>query len=1116
MDTYALLLKKLDAFIRKYYHNLLLKGAIYSGALITSAFIAVSVLAYFGQLNTGTRAILFWLFVGLAALVLGRFIIYPLLQLFKIGDRIDHDRAAKIIGKYFPEVDDRLLNVLQLHRAASGGSDLILASIDQKSKTLQPIQFTKAVDFRQNKKYLRYLMAPAVIILVLLLSGNRKVLTQGTQQVINYNREFVPEMPFQIFIENGELEVVKNRDFELEVRIAGEELPDKVYLELNGNRFRLPTVGRNAYRYTFKNVQADTEFNLAAAGFSSGPYTLKALPDPALLGFEVSLIYPAYTGRKPETLKNSGDLVVPAGTQAKWDFSTRNTNAITLLFSDTLFNVERLAENRYAYEASIRQDLRYGIATENEFVKGGDTAEYFIRVIQDAYPVLNLEEQADSANDRLLYVRGSGKDDYGFSRLTFQYRVIKEEGPSPMEVEILPVPRGVTAHTFFHSFDISTLGLTAGDQVEYYFELSDNDGVNGPKSVRSQTQMYQAPTIEELQAQNAKSKEDVKDKLEESIDLAKDIQDDLDELQKRMLDKKKLDFSDKQRLSDLLDKQKKLEQNMEEMNRENKKNNKNQKEYTQQEERIQQKQEQLEKMFNELMSEEMKQLMEDIQKLMEELNKDEMQKQIDELRLNNEELEKELDRNLELFKQLEFEEKLQESMDKLDALKEKQDDLQKETENGEKSDEELKQEQEKLNEEFEELQKDLEDLEEKNDELEFKNDMPDTDELEKEIEKEMNSASEKLEQKDKKDASEKQKKAKEKMDELSDSLESLEQSMGKQQQQEDMEALRQLLDNLVRLSFEQEQLINETSGLNRNDPKFVDIIRRQNELKEDSKLIEDSLFALSKRVIQIESVINKEMAEINRNMDMALSELAERRTNEATMRQQYVMTSTNNLALLLSEVLNQMQNSMASMMKGSQSCENPNNGAPSMSEMMKQQQKLAEEMKKMKGQMENGQKPGEQKGEGQGQGGQGQKMSQGLAKMAAQQEALRQQLREMADQMGEDGENGSGPGGLQDAMKKMEETERDLVNRQITQETLQRQEEILTKLLEAENAEREREYDNKRESKEAVGTIDRKPNAFIEYQKLKSQQAEMLRTVPPQLAPFYKNLVNEYFNGISN
>lgn len=1111
MDTYDLLIKKLDAFIRKYYHNLLVRGAIYSGALIGSTFLAVALLAYFGKWDTATRAVLFWFFVVSAAVILGRFIVYPLLQLFSIGERISHDRAARIIGKHFPEVDDKLINVLQLHRESGGGSALILASIAQKSAQLEPVPFTKAIDLRKNRKYLRYLIAPAAVVAVLWISGQSKVLTQGSQQVINYNVDFVPEAPFQFQVNTEDLSVLRNRDYDLEVVIVGAELPEKVYLERNGNRFRLAEVGPNTYRYTFQNVQKDVDFSLEAAGFASGSYTLKALPDPALLGFEVSLVYPAYTGRSAETLKNSGDLVVPAGTEARWNFTTRNTEDIRLFFADTSLSAERLAENKYSYERRLLQDLRYGLTTANEFVEGADTVSYYIKVTPDAYPVLNVEEQADSANDRLLYFRGLGKDDYGFSRLTFQYRVLKEEGPLPVQVEALEVPRSSTVHSFFHSFDIGPLGLEPGDQVEYFFQLSDNDGVSGPKSVRSQTQMYQAPTLEELKAQDEATKEEVKDKLEESIDLAKDIQKDLDELQERMLDKKKLDFSDKQRLQNLLDKQKKLEQNMEEMNKENERNNREQKEYREQEERIRQKQEQLDKMFNEIMSDEMKELMEEIEKLMEELDKDELQKQIEELKLSNEDLEKELDRNLELFKQLEFEQQLQDNIDKLDELKQKQEELQEKTEDGSLSDEELKEEQEKLKEEFEEFQKDMDELEKKNEELEFKNEMPDTEDLEEEIEQEMQQSAEKLEQGEKKESSKKQKKAQEKMDEMSDSLNNMMQSMGQEQQMEDMEALRQLLDNLVRLSFEQEDLLETTVELNRNDPKFVDVLREQNRLKEDSKMIEDSLFALSKRVIQIESAINKGMGEVNRNMDLALADLAERRTQQASSSQQFVMTATNDLALLLSEVLNQMQNSMASMMKGSQSCEKPNNGSPSMSEMMKQQQKLAEQMKQMKGQMEQGQKPGDKKGQGQGQ-----KMSKGLAQMAAQQEALRQQLRKLSDEMGEDGENGQGPGGLQDAMEKMEETERDLVNRQITEETIRRQEEILTRLLEAEKAEREREYDNKRESKEALQTPERNPNAFLEYQKLKKEQAEMLKTVPPQLAPFYRNLVNEYFNGIEN
>ncbi len=1110
MDTYDLIIRNLDAFIRRYYHNLLLKGAIYSGALIGSAFLAVVLLAYFGQWDTAIRAVLFWAFVGACTLILGRFIIYPLLQLFRIGNRIDHDQAARIVGRHFPEVDDKLLNVLQLHREANRGSELILASIAQKSAQLEPIPFPKAVDLRQNRKYLRYLIAPAAVILVLLLTGQSEVLTRGSQQVINYNREFIPEAPFRIHIANDDLSVLRNRDFVLEVRVTGEELPEKVYLERDGSRFRLQAAGRNAYRYTFRNVQKHIGFRLEAAGFATRSYTLKALPDPTLLGFEVSLAYPSYTGRKPETLQNSGDLVVPAGTEARWNFTTRNTEAIHLFFSDTALAADRLAKDRYSYRRHLLQDLRYGLTTANEFVEGADTVSYFIKVTPDAYPTLNVEEQADSTDNRLLYFRGVGKDDYGFTRLTFQYQVIRESGATPARIEMLPVPGSAHVHTFFHSFDIGPLGLDPGDQVEYFFQLTDNDAVNGPKSVRSQAQRYQAPTPEELRAQDEQSKRKVKSRLEESIDLARDIQKDLNELQERMLEKKKLDFSDRQRLQILLDKQKQLEQNMEEVDRENERNNREQMNYREQKERIQQKREQLDRMFNEIMSDEMKKLMEDIEKLMEELNRDDLQKQIGELRLSNEELEKELDRNLELFRQLEFEQKLQESIDKLEELKSGQEELREKTENSETTDEQLKKGQEKLNGEFEQLREDLDDLEELNDKLEFGNNMPDTEELEEDIEEQMEQSARELDKGKRENASERQKKSQEKMDELNDSLNGLQQSMGQQQQMEDMEALRQLLDNLIRLSFEQEDLLKQTAGLNRNDPKFVKVLREQNRLRDDLNMIGDSLFALSKRVIQIESTINREMAGVNRNMNLALGDLAERKTKEASSRQQFVMTATNNLALLLSEVLDQMQRSMALMMKGSQSCERPNSGSPDMSEMMKQQQQLAEQMRQMKGQMEKGQMPDGQKGRGQGK-----KMSRELARMAAQQEALRQQLREMADQMSDEGKNGGSPGGLQDAMRKMEETERDLLNRKITEETIRRQEEILTRLLEAEKAEREREYDDERESKEAIQPPERNPNAFLEYQKLKKEQAEMLKTVPPQLAPFYRNLVNEYFNGIN-
>ena len=95
---------------------------------------------------------------------------------------------------------------------------------------------------------------------------------------------------------------------------------------------------------------------------------------------------------------------------------------------------------------------------------------------------------------------------------------------------------------------------------------------------------------------------------------------------------------------------------------------------------------------------------------------------------------------------------------------------------------------------------------------------------------------------------------------------------------------------------------------------------------------------------------------------------------------------------------------------------------------------------------------------------------------------------------------------------KMEETETDIINRNISQQTLKRQEEILDKLLDAEKASREREKEERRESNEWLENLSNKLLDPLEkYQRDKKRQEELLRTIPPSLNPFYKNKVNEFF-----
>ena len=134
------IIDKLDAFIRKYYKNKLLKGLLLAAAILLAVYIVIVVLEHFGWFGTGVRTALFWMFIASMAAVVAFYVVSPLLKMWRLGRRISYGEAASIIGNHFPEVSDKLLNLLQLQQMGeSTGSDLLSASIEQKTAQLSPV-----------------------------------------------------------------------------------------------------------------------------------------------------------------------------------------------------------------------------------------------------------------------------------------------------------------------------------------------------------------------------------------------------------------------------------------------------------------------------------------------------------------------------------------------------------------------------------------------------------------------------------------------------------------------------------------------------------------------------------------------------------------------------------------------------------------------------------------------------------------------------------------------------------------------------------------------------------------------------------------------------------------
>ena len=98
----------------------------------------------------------------------------------------------------------------------------------------------------------------------------------------------------------------------------------------------------------------------------------------------------------------------------------------------------------------------------------------------------------------------------------------------------------------------------------------------------------------------------------------------------------------------------------------------------------------------------------------------------------------------------------------------------------------------------------------------------------------------------------------------------------------------------------------------------------------------------------------------------------------------------------------------------------------------------------------------------------------------------------------------------------MNKTEKDLVNKKLTNETLKRQKEIETKLLESERAEREREFDNKRKAEQANQIENKMPPALQKKKKKRQSEVELYKNVNPALKIYYKNLVEEYFKTLKS
>ena len=1107
-NNYNLLLDKLDQFIRKYYINKLIKGFLYTTGIIVLAYTAFVLLESYMYFSTSVRKAILASFSIISAGSLIYWVGSPILSYFKLGNQISAKQAATIIGDHFADVKDKLLNVLQLQDQAGQNvqqAELINASIEQKSRELSPIQFQNAIDYNSNRKYLKYALPPVLLLLTLLVAAPT-LISDGTKRLINANEQYEREAPFKFMLINDKLETPQFEDFTLQMSVEGDVLPTEVYIDVNGFRYLLSQNREGNYSYTFKNVKESVDFKFTASGFDSRLYSLNIKERALLNDFQVNIKYPAYTGIKSETLNNVGDLIVPKGTTIEWMMNTINTDFISLGFADETLEAERKGKGYFTVSKRALATTPYQIYIGNKLLSTPDTTSYDIQVVEDRHPSIEVKDFPDSTDQFQKYFAGEVADDYGLNALLFKYAIKDEKGGIRKEDKITVFINKGRSSDFTYQIDLRTLDILPGENVEYYFEVFDNDGINGSKSTRSALMNTKKESVKELKDQRKENKEEIENKLSQSSKESKDIQQKIQDLKESLLQKKEIDWQSRKELENLMKMQEELLEKMKETKDKFKENQENRKETEDENESMKEKEEKLEELFNEIEDNKANELMEKIQEMMQKLDREQTISTLDEMKKNNEIMQKNMERLEELYKNLEVEYEMQEMSKDLEELAEKQEALAEETEKGEKSSEELAKDQEELNKEMEDLQKKMDEINKKNEELQRPKDTEGGEDSMDDAKDEMDKAEEDLKKDDKKGAQKKQKKAAEKMKDGAKKMKEGMQDSNMEAMQEDLESLRQLLENLLNVSFSQEELIRNFASTAINTPKYVSLVQEQFRIKDNFRLVEDSLFALSKRVVQLEAVVLEKSAEIKYNLEKSVHHLEERQVSSANNTQQRTMTYANDLALLFNEAMENLQQDMSNSMPGTQMCNKPKpgqgeGGKMPLDKISEGQGKLTEEMKKMSEKMKE---QGKEGGEG--------ISAQEMAEMMQRQAQLRQALEKLSQ---EQRSKGQGSKLLQEIIDNMDKTEYELANKRLTNETLKRQEDIKIKLLEADRAEREQEFEEKRRAEVAKQqTPPKMPKELEEYLKQKSNSINEYRTVSPELNSYYRNLVENYMNSL--
>ncbi|MCF6268744.1 MAG: hypothetical protein L3J41_03445 [Melioribacteraceae bacterium] len=1086
----------------------LLKGLSLFVVLVLLINLIISLTEYFGFNSVEERTILF--FAGIVStILLGLyFLLLPIIKLIKPFTSKEIFELAKLVGNRFPDIKDKLLNVIQLYESESDKINSNLAD----AAILSEIEKTKSVDFNLTASFDRLkthmLALAAAILFSTALFAAFAGLRVSAHRILNYDIEFKIPAKIQFYIEPQNITVTKGENVKIKIVTIGEK-PNEVTLLIKDRENQVFT-GRtlypdtnNVFNYQINSIKTSTIFYATANGIDSEQFEIRVINRPIISQLQLKIIPPKYSGLETTIQKENGNITALLGSKVELNISSNKyLEKGVVVFNNSTLNRLQINGKKGVTNFTITKNDKYRISiVDTNKNKNAYPIEYRIKTIVDNYPTIEIEKPEGDVTltkSELINTQIKIGDDFGFSKLLLKHRLSFTSFGIPAEEyssESISIDNNNVNQELFFIWETSKLMLAAGDIVTFYFEVFDNDYVSGPKSAKSKTFQLRVPTMEELFKSADIAQDQVELDLEETLKEAEKLKEDMKNLSNELKkDDKEITWDEKKKIEETAERFEKLQNKIKETQKKLNDAKKNLDDNNLLSKETLQKYNELQKLMDEMNSEDMKRALEKLQQEMQSMNRDKAQQSLDDMKFNEEMFKKSIERTLNLLKRIQVEQKMDEVIKRTEELQEKIDELKNKTEKSDISNEseknDLAKKEEEISKQLEQLKEEMNKLQEKM--SEFKEMPNDTmDKLQKEMDAQKNEElsekmKEMLQEEMKMDAMEQMQQMSQNMEQMKNQMMQMQQQMQQQNQMQVLFEMMKGIENLISLSKDEEALKNKTEKSNPNSNQFMENIQAQQKISDGLDKTLRQLSDLSQKTFAITPEMGKALGNARMEMNKAMQAMQNRNSNMAMQGQTGAMK-------YLNEAASMMKGNMEQMMSGG-------SGGGMMS-MMQQMQKMSQQqmgLNKLTQQLKQGGRLTPQQ-------------QAGLQRLSQQQEMIRKSLEQLNKESKERGESKTLTSNLEKILEEMREVITNMNTEKIDDDLIQSQKNILSKLLDAQRSINERDFEKNRESSSSNNFVRKSPGELKLNSEKDKIKDELLKIINEGYSKDYEDLIRKYY-----